>query len=146
MSLHIGCKVNNLLSNNPIIQGFFFLPGLFGPAYYNFTNFSFFNSMGYIFPFWVLNRSSDCPYFRKQGLPAFDRTVTFVSWPFSHVMLISKSPLAHSPLTEPSAHASGRAGRSWMNPAWACGPSARTGISTMACTDWSGTMSACGWA
>ena len=55
-------------------------------------------------------------YLTWQVAPALEKMTASSSAPFFQVMSTSKLPLAQSPFTAPSFHASGRAGSNWMNP------------------------------
>jgi len=60
------------------------------------------------------------PRRRRSGRPSNERTVARSSAPFFHVRSISNPPRALKPVTRPSGHAAGSAGRRRISPASHC--------------------------
>jgi hypothetical protein len=70
--------------------------------------------------------AANFPHLNFAGIAIFDCAMLprcgfdfqFVYFLLLQAMFTSKPPRVVMPLTEPSGHASGRAGRGWMQPAW----------------------------
>ena len=58
---------------------------------------------------------------RRRQLPPFSEWITaWLKRPFFHVRSTVKPPRALMPVMLPSGHTEGRAGKSWIKPAWLC--------------------------